>query len=319
MDDSAHFRLLASRVETDSLTGRTAVVTGAGRGLGRAYAFALAAAGAHVIVNDVDEAAAHRVVDDIREARGQATAHIAAIGPLAAAEQLVQTAVEHTGRLDIMVANAGVLRDRVVWKMAEEDFDLVVSTHLKGAWTCAKAAAEQFREQGDGGRVILVGSPAGQYGSFGQSNYSSAKAGVVGLARTLSLELARFNITVNAIIPTALTEMTATIPAYSGWVKDVEAGRDLPPLARREHGLGSTIDVAPLVTWLASDDAAGVSGQALGLGGDRIIVYAHPREEAIADRDGGWSQQDISDAWHRDLSRAMQPAGPPEKPSPENW
>ncbi|MGO1182965.1 MAG: SDR family NAD(P)-dependent oxidoreductase [Micrococcaceae bacterium] len=318
MEDSARFRLAASRVEIDSLTGRTAVVTGAGQGLGRAYAFALAAAGAHVIVNDIDEAAARQVVDDIHENDGLATAHIAAIGPLDAAEKLVRTAVEHTGRLDIMVANAGVLRDRVVWKMTEADFDLVINTHLKGAWTCAKAAAERFREQGDGGRIILVGSPASQYGSFGQSNYSSAKAGVVGLARTLSLELARFKVTVNAIIPTALTEMTATIPAYRSWVEDVQARRELPPLARREHGLGSTIDVAPLVTWLASDDASDVSGQALGLGGDRLIVYAHPKEEAIADHDGGWNQRDIAESWHRSLSRAAQPAGPPDKPSPES-
>ena len=124
-------------------------------------------------------------------------------------------AVEEFGRLDVMVTNAGVLRDKVLWKMTEEDFDLVVDTHLRGTFTCARAAAIRMREQGDGGRIVVVGSPAGQYGNFGQTNYAAAKAGIVAFARTWALELARSSITVNAIVPTAWTQMTATIPIYA--------------------------------------------------------------------------------------------------------
>ena len=133
-----------------------------------------------------------------------------------------------------MVTNAGVLRDKVLWKMTDEDFDLVIETHLKGTFTCARAAAIQMREQGDGGRIIVVGSPAGQYGNFGQTNYAAAKAGIVAFARTWAMELARAQVTVNAIVPTAWTKMTETIPIYAPLV-----GRDeFPPEVRREHALG---------------------------------------------------------------------------------
>jgi len=295
------------------LDGRVAIVTGAGRSLGRAYALALAAAGAAVVVNDVDAASADTVVEEIHAAGGAATTAVAAVGTTAAAEQLVRTAVDAFGRLDILVANAGVLRDRVLWKMSDEEFDLVVETHLRGTFTCARAAASFLREQGQGGRIILIGSPAGQFGSFGQTNYAAVKAGIVAMARTWSLELARAEITVNAVVPTALSPMTATIPAYAQAWEDHLAGLPVPPELRREKALGTPDDVAPLVVWLASDRAAEVTGQAIGIGGDRLTLYAHPQVLDTDHRDGGWSAEEIDAAWTDRFAAQAQPSGPPSR------
>jgi len=265
------------------LDGKVAIVTGAARGLGRAYAEALAAAGASVVVNDVDEEV--RSVAPVSE--------VYPVGSSAAADALVERAVAEFGRLDIMVTNAGVLRDKVLWKMSDDDFDTVVDTHLRGTFTCARAAAIRMRAQEEGGRIIVVGSPAGQYGNFGQTNYSAAKAGVVAFARTWAMELARAHITVNAIVPTAWTRMTASIPVYAPL-----ADRDaFPPEVRREHALGSPEDCAPLVVFLASDEAAGLTGQAIGIGGDRLSLYSHPAEVAFELRDGGWTADAIAAAW----------------------
>ena len=291
------------------LEGKAAVVTGSGRGLGRAYAAALAAAGASVVVNDVDEAAAAETVDAIAAQGGTAVAEIAAVGDTASGEALVGRAVSEFGRLDIMVTNAGVLRDKVLWKMSDDDFDLVVRTHLRGTFTCARAAAVRMREQGDGGRLILVGSPAGQFGSFGQTNYAAAKAGIVAFARTWAMELARAGITVNAIVPTAWTQMTASIPVYEPLVERVEAGEDLPREVRRDHAIGMPDDCAPLVVYLASDAAAGITGQAIGIGGDKLTLYSHPAEAAVEFRDGGWSVTEIAERWPDSFAATEQPFG----------
>jgi NAD(P)-dependent dehydrogenase (short-subunit alcohol dehydrogenase family) len=292
------------------LTGRVVVVTGSGRGLGRSYAQALAAAGAAVVVNDVDAEAAAETARLVAESGGRAAVVVAPVGPAETAELLVATAVSEFGRLDAMVANAGVLRDRVSWKMTDEDFDLVVETHLRGSFTCARAAAIHFREAGHGGRIILIGSPAGQFGSFGQANYAAAKAGLVAMARTLSLELARAEVTVNAVIPTAMTAMTGTMPIYADAWEKFQAGEALPRVIRQEHALGSPDDVAPLIVWLASERSAGVTGQAIGLGGDRLTLYAHPSVLTTRDAEGGWTADGIADAWDAELAASAQPSGP---------
>jgi NAD(P)-dependent dehydrogenase (short-subunit alcohol dehydrogenase family) len=291
------------------LDGKVAVVTGAGRGLGRAYAEALAAAGARLVVNDVDADAAEALAGAIGAAGGEAVAVPGAIGPTATAEALVAAAVGSFGRLDAMVTNAGVLRDSVLWKMSDEDFDTVIAVHLRGTFTCARAAAVRFREQGEGGRIVVVGSPAGQHGNFGQTNYAAAKAGIVAFARTWSLELARAGVAVNAVVPTAWTSMTASIPIYAPLLELVDQGLPLPPEARRDHALGMPEDCAPLVVWLASDAAAGVSGQAIGIGGDVLTLYSHPAEARVELREGGWSAEAVAAAWEERLAGLAQPSG----------
>jgi NAD(P)-dependent dehydrogenase (short-subunit alcohol dehydrogenase family) len=291
------------------LDGKVAVVTGSGRGLGRAYAEALAGAGAAVVVNDLDGDAAEETVAAIVAGGGRAVSEVRPVGDSEAAEALVARAVAEFGRLDAMVTNAGVLRDRVLWKMTDEDFDLVLCTHLRGTFTCARAAAIRMREQGEGGRIIVVGSPAGQYGNFGQTNYAAAKAGVVAFARTWALELARAQITVNAIVPTAWTRMTASIPIYEPLVERVEAGEPLPREVRQAHAIGTPEDSAALVVFLASDAAAKVTGQAIGIGGDRLSMWSHPTEIAAAFSEGGWTPEQIAERWDEAFAPATQPYG----------
>jgi len=292
-----------------SLAGKVAIVTGSGRGLGRAYAVALAQAGAAVVVNDLDLDSATATVQEIVEGGGRAVAEIQAVGESAAAQVLVDRAVSEFGRLDIMVTNAGVLRDRVLWKMSDEDFDLVIKTHLYGTWTCARAAAVRMREQGEGGRIIVIGSPAGQHGNFGQTNYATAKAGLIGFARTASMELARARITVNAVVPTAWTEMTQTIPVYEPLIERVAAGEPFPAAVRREHAIGWPAECAPLVVFLASDEAAGVTGQAIGIGGDKLTLYSHPAELVHEYHDDGWSADAIAAQWEAQFKALAQPSG----------
>lgn len=279
------------------LNGKAAVVTGSGGGLGLAYAKELAAAGAAVVVNDLDPAAAEAAVKEIVDAGGRAVAEVAAVGTAEVADALVGRAVSEFGRLDVMVTNAGVLRDKVLWKMTDDDFDTVVQVHLKGTFTCARAAAVRFREQGEGGRIIVVGSPAGQRGNFGQTNYSAAKAGIVGFVRTWAMELQRANVTVNALIPVAATAMTETIPALKPYVEALRSGRSMPPFARRALAFGAPEDAAGLVVFLASDAAGSITGQAIGIGGDRLSLWNHPTQIVAAYADGGWSADAIAEVW----------------------
>lgn len=293
-----------------NLQDKVAIVTGSGRGLGRAYAYALAAAGADVVVNDIDIDVADQVVNEIEQADGRAVACVGPVGPTDTAERLVATAVETFGRLDIMVTNAGVVRDRSLKKLNDDDFDTVIDTHLRGTCTCGRAAAQRFAEQGEGGRLILVGSPAGQYGNFGQTAYSAAKAGIVCLARTWSMELSKDAVTVNAIIPVALTRMVATIPGMAEIVEQVDQGGPVPP-DLRARGVGSAADVASLVVFLSSDQAADITGQAIGLGGDKLSLWTHPAEVATMMREGGFDPDALADAWLSELSEHRQPVGEP--------
>jgi NAD(P)-dependent dehydrogenase (short-subunit alcohol dehydrogenase family) len=296
---------------TVDLTGKVAVVTGGGRGLGLAYATALARAGASVVVNDVDDAAAEEAAKAIRAAGGAAVAEAGPVGTAEVADRLVARAVEAFGRLDVMVTNAGILRDRVLWKMSDEDFDAVIGVHLRGTFTCARAAAVRLREQGEGGSLILVGSPAGQRGNFGQTNYSAAKAGIAAMARTWSMELARANITVNAVIPVAATAMTETIPALAPYVAAHRDGEGFPDFLRKGEGFGTAEDCAALVAFLASAAAREITGQCVGIGGDRLALWSHPREVAVAFADGGWTREAIATAWPSTVGREPESVGIP--------
>jgi NAD(P)-dependent dehydrogenase (short-subunit alcohol dehydrogenase family) len=291
------------------LSGKVAVVTGSGRGLGLAYARCLAEAGARVVVNDVDGDVAEAAVDTIRERGGAAVAEVVGVGSSAAAQALVDRAVSEYGRLDIMVTNAGVLRDTVLWKMTDDDFDTVVDVHLRGTFTCVRAAAVHMRERGEGGRIICIGSPTGQRGNFGQTNYAAAKAGIVGMVRTWAMELARAEITVNAVIPVAATAMTETVPFLKPYFEAMERGEPLPAFARQALAFGTPQDAAGLVTFLASDAAAGVTGQALGVGGDRVSVWSHPEQVAAVFTEGGWSADALAAVWPTALAPHAQTVG----------
>jgi NAD(P)-dependent dehydrogenase (short-subunit alcohol dehydrogenase family) len=300
-----------------NLSGKVAIVTGSGRGLGLAYAQALASAGAAVVINDMDQAAADAAVALVTGAGGQAVAQAAAVGTSAVADALVDRAVSEFGRLDILVTNAGILHDAVLWKMTDEQFDLVLDVHVRGTFSCARAAAIRFREQGDGGRIICIGSPTGQVGNFGQTNYAAAKAAIIGMVRTWAMELARAGVTVNAVIPVAATGMTKTVPFLKPYVEALAAGEALPPYARRELGFGSPQDAAGLVAFLASDDAAGITGQAIGIGGDRLALWTHPTETIVAFADGhGWSADAIAKVWPSSFADHQQRVGQqlPEPP-----
>jgi NAD(P)-dependent dehydrogenase (short-subunit alcohol dehydrogenase family) len=293
------------------LSGRVAIVTGGGRGLGRAYAEALAAAGAAVVVNDADADAAREVAEKISATGGAAVPAPGVVGPTAVADGLVRLAVDAYGRLDVLVANAGILRDRMLWRMSDQEFDEVVEVHLRGTFACVRAGVRRMREQGDGGRVIAVGSPAGQRGNVGQTNYSAAKAAIVGMVRTWSMECARDRITVNAVIPVAATAMTATIPAFEPHVRAWrDQGTPLPRWLRAGEGFGVPEDAAGLVVFLASAESGDVTGQAIGVGGDRLSLWSHPEQVALAYRDGGWSADAVAEAWPALAVRA-QPVGIP--------
>jgi NAD(P)-dependent dehydrogenase (short-subunit alcohol dehydrogenase family) len=299
------------------LTGKVAVVTGSGRGLGLAYATELARSGAAVVINDVDPEVARAAVTTITDAGGSAVAEVVAVGTSEAAQALVDRAVDEFGRLDILVNNAGILRDSTLWKMTDDQFDAVITTHLRGTFTCTRAAAIRLREQGQGGRIICVGSPTGQVGNFGQTNYAAAKAGIVGMVRTWAMELARAEITVNAVVPVAATGMTETVPFLKPYVDALQAGEPLPPYARRELAFGPPEDAAGLVAFLASDAAAGITGQAIGIGGDRLALWTHPSEAVVEFADGtGWSADAVAAIWPERFAPAQQTVGQqfPEPP-----
>ena len=299
-----------------SLDGKSAIVTGSGRGLGLAYARELARLGASVVVNDVDQAVADEAVAGIRSAGGTAVAVVAPVGPTGTAEQLVAAALENFGRLDVMVTNAGVLRDKTLWKMTDEDFDTVINVHLRGTFTCVREAVGVFREQGSG-RIICIGSPTGQRGNFGQTNYAAAKAGIVGMVRTWALELRKAGITANAVIPVAATAMTETVPYFRSAVEAAARGDAMPDFFRRDLGFGTADDVAGLVAFLASDAAAGITGQAVGIGGDRLQLWSHPEAVATEYSSGGWSYEELADRFGDLFGGRLQSVGETFPPLPE--
>ena len=300
-----------------SLEGKVAIVTGSGRGLGLAYAQELARQGAAVVVNDVDETTAAEAAASITSAGGTATAVVAPVGSTETAQRLVQTAVDTYGRLDILVTNAGVLRDKVLWKMSDDDFDTVVNVHLRGTFTCVREAVSYMRAHEIAGRIICIGSPAGQRGNFGQTNYSGVKAAIVGMVRTWSMELRKAGITANAVIPVASTAMTATIPYFAAAVEAEQRGEKLPAFFRHDLGFGTAGDVAGLVAYLATDAAAGVTGQAIGVGGDRLQIWAHPEPVFSAYHEGGWDVAALEDALPGIIDAHRQSVGETFPPLPE--
>lgn len=300
-----------------SLEGKVAIITGSGRGLGLAYAQELARQGAAVVINDVDADVAAEAVASIEAEGGRAVALVAPVGSTETADRLVQTAVDTFGGLDILVTNAGVLRDTVLWKMSDEDFDLVINVHLRGTFTCVRAAATYMRENDVAGRIICIGSPTGQRGNFGQTNYAAAKAGIVGMVRTWALELKRAGITANTVIPVAATAMTATVPYFASAVAAADRGEPMPAFFRHDLGFGTADDVAGLIAYLASDAAADVTGQAIGVGGDRLQLWSHPEPVVTEYHEGGWSYDALVEQFPTLMGGQLQSVGEKFPPLPE--
>jgi NAD(P)-dependent dehydrogenase (short-subunit alcohol dehydrogenase family) len=259
------------------LDGKVCIVTGAGHGIGRAHAMELARHGARVVVNDVGSSVhgegtgkdADLTVDIITERGGEAVANYADVADHDAARDMVVQAVDTFGQLDVLVNNAGIVRDSAIWNMSEADFDSVIRVHLKGSWAPSKHAALHWRERAKAGetftgRIINTTSGAGLVGNFGQTNYATAKAGIAGFTQTLSLELAKLGVTVNCVGPAAATRITGTMPGAPEVIEADEIPDD--EWNRMDPAVSS-----PLVAWLASDESQLVTGQVIRAVAEDIV------------------------------------------------
>ncbi|MHB8670364.1 MAG: SDR family NAD(P)-dependent oxidoreductase [Acidimicrobiales bacterium] len=287
------------------LDGRVAVVTGAGRGIGRDIALCLAREGARVVVNDVgvsldgqgaDETPAAQVCKEIGAAGGEAVPSPESVSDFSAAGRIIETALERFGRLDILVNNAGIIRDRSLVKMSEEDYDAVVAVHQKGTFNCARHAAPVMKDAGYG-RIVNITSSAGLRGNFGQSNYGAAKAAIMGMTFIWAVELGKYGITVNAFAPSGYTRMT----------EGLYPGAQPPP--DQDPALN-----APMVAFLASEEASYVNGQVLGRTGYGYTIFQTPRQVASMWSEGGWDAAGVAANFHEVLGQHLQPVGMPAHP-----
>jgi NAD(P)-dependent dehydrogenase (short-subunit alcohol dehydrogenase family) len=252
---------------------KVAIVTGAGRGIGRGEALELAREGAAVVVGEVDEDVAQTVVEEIRSAGGAAVAGIGDCSDTAVADRLVQQAIEEFGHLDALVNNAGILRDRTLVKMTPEEWDAVITVHLRGHYAMTHAACNYWKGAGRPGHVVCTASTSGILGNFGQSNYGAAKCGIAAFSTIVALEMKRYDVTCNAIAPAARTRMTEG--AYG------EIARD-----ESEFDFWHPDNVAPFVTFLCSDASAHISGKVFGVQGDTVEIY-QPYTSAAVITNGG--------------------------------
>jgi NAD(P)-dependent dehydrogenase (short-subunit alcohol dehydrogenase family) len=288
--------------------GRVAIVTGAGRGIGAGIARRLAREGAAVVVNDLgveldgtgkDEGPGRQVVDEIRGSGGRAVASPADITDHGAAAGLIGLAIEEFGRLDVVVNCAGILRDRMVFNMEEQDWDAVVRVHLRGTFNLTKHAAAHWRKQArpDGHfRIINFTSPSGLYGSPGQPNYAAAKMGIVGLTYSCANALGRYGVTTNAISPVALTRMTASIPS--------ERRRGQSDESRAPE------NVAPIVVYVASERSDWLNGQVIGAGGYEVSLYNRPQVLARVASEGPWDLERLGESLEESFRPLLDPSAP---------
>ena len=274
------------------VAGKTAIVTGAGRGIGRGIAMLLAKEGARVVVCDIgaslqgegrDTGPAQETVDAIKKAGGEAIASTLSITEPKNAEAIVKMALETFGRIDILVNNAGILRDVIFHKMSWSDWSDVIAVHLNGSFNMSRAVAPLFRDQNSGAFVHMT-STSGLVGNFGQANYMAAKLGIMGLSRGIALDMARFNVRSNCIAPFAFTRMIESIPAQSEQDKRrIEAFQRMTPEK-----------IAPLAVFLCSDAASGITGQILSVRNNEIYLFNQPRPVKTIHRADGWTPQQIA-------------------------
>jgi NAD(P)-dependent dehydrogenase (short-subunit alcohol dehydrogenase family) len=275
----------------DIVAGKVAIVTGAGRGIGRGIALLMAQEGASVVVCDIgaslegagnDAGPAQAVVDEINKAGGKAIASTLSISEPGNADKIVAAALDAFGRVDILVNNAGILRDRIFHRMSWSDWSDVINVHLNGSFLMSRACATAFREQNSGSYVHMT-STSGLVGNFGQANYMAAKLGIVGLSRGIALDMARFNVRSNCVAPFAWTRMIDSIPA--------ETEEEKAHLAAFQQMTPEKI--APLVVYLASDKASGISGQIFSVRNNEIYLFNQTRPIRTLQRSDGWTPDKI--------------------------
>lgn len=293
------------------LSGKVAIVTGAGRGIGRAEALLFAKEGAKVVVNDPgvnpdgtghDNGPAAQVVAEVKAAGGEAVANFDTVATMEGGENIVKTALDAFGRLDILVNNAGILRDRMVFNMTEEEWDAVIAVHLKGHFTTTRFATQVMRQQRSG-RIINTSSESG-LGNMGQANYSAAKEGIVGLTRTVARDMGKYGVTCNAIRPRAGTRLVLSPEMMEAAERAKAAGISGPQL----DGMAELTpeQVAPLVVYLSTDDAAGVNGYDFLVGGGYISLMSQPEEiRTIWTSEGTWSVDEIARKFPNSLGRGL--------------
>ena len=278
------------------LEGRVAIITGAGGGIGREHALYFAREGARVVVNDLGSdrhgggkgaEMADKTVADIKAAGGDAVANYDSVAMREGADGLIWTALNKYGRVDVLVNNAGILRDKTLLNMSEQDFNLVLEVHLKGTFLCTQAVARAFKVQGKGGRIVNTTSLSGLLGNFGQGNYAAAKGGIYSLTRTAAMEFQRMGVTVNALAPVALTRMTEDLQMFKGLT---------------EEQIGPQY-IAPVAAFLASDLAADITGTIVGVQGPKIFVYKMIENEGATREGGPWTPAEIKERW-TEISKA---------------
>jgi NAD(P)-dependent dehydrogenase (short-subunit alcohol dehydrogenase family) len=272
---------------------KVVVVTGSGGGIGRDIALAMAAQGAKVVVNDIgasltgegkDMGPAQKVVEEIKAAGGQAVASTDSVSEAASANRIIETAIATFGRIDCVVNNAGILRDRIFHKMSTEDFEAVIKVHLLGAFYMSKAAALHFKEQ-ESGSFVHMTSTSGLIGNFGQANYSAAKLGLTAFSKSIALDMAKFHVRSNCIAPFAWSRMTSSIPTSTPAEEArVEKLKQMTPAK-----------IAPLAVFLASDQAAKVNAQVFAVRNNEIFLMSQPRPIRSVHRSEGWTPEAIAE------------------------